>query len=176
MNSAKLNDWLQVLGLFGVMASLVFVGLEMKQNREIALAQTYSTRAAISVDTDVGLIGSPEFLSATAKLYSGLRDQLTAEEYVAMESANGAFLTVMENLHYQYQLGFLPEAHWKKNLAELECRLSEPFFRALIVEWQGREDFLAILKDISARSEATEESCWESWESDPWPYFHPVEQ
>ena len=35
MNSAKLNDWLQVIGIFGLVASLVFVGLEIKQTQEI---------------------------------------------------------------------------------------------------------------------------------------------
>ena len=34
MDSAKLNDWLQVVGLFGVIASLIFVGLQMKQDRD----------------------------------------------------------------------------------------------------------------------------------------------
>ena len=36
MDSKKLNDWLQVLGMFGIMASLVFVGLQVKQTDVIA--------------------------------------------------------------------------------------------------------------------------------------------
>ena len=35
MNSAKLNDWLQVIGIFALVASLIFVGLQMKQTQEI---------------------------------------------------------------------------------------------------------------------------------------------
>jgi len=35
MDSAKLNDWLQVLGIFALVASLIFVGLQMKQTQEI---------------------------------------------------------------------------------------------------------------------------------------------
>lgn len=35
MDSAKLNDWLQVIGIFALVASLVFVGLQMKQTQEI---------------------------------------------------------------------------------------------------------------------------------------------
>lgn len=34
--STKLNDWLQILGMFGIMGSLVFVGLQVKQTDEIA--------------------------------------------------------------------------------------------------------------------------------------------
>ena len=49
MDIAKINDWLQVLGIFGVIASLIFVGLQMKQTQEIALAETYNARAAQTI-------------------------------------------------------------------------------------------------------------------------------
>ena len=39
MDSAKLNDWLQVVGIFALVASLIFVGLQMRQDRQIALAR-----------------------------------------------------------------------------------------------------------------------------------------
>ena len=39
MDSAKLNDWMQVLGMFAIVASLIFVGLQMKQSRDIALGE-----------------------------------------------------------------------------------------------------------------------------------------
>ncbi len=164
MDSSRLNDWLQVLGLFGVMASLVFVGLQMKQDYDIALAETYSTRTAISVANIGDQIGSPHYISATAKLYSGLGEDLTAEEYVAME-----------NLHYQYQFGFLPEAHWQKNLAEIDCRMSEPFFQELAADWQGRADFRAIIDEAIARGDTADRSCWESYADDPWKFFNPVQ-
>ena len=45
MDSAKLNDWMQVIGIFAVVASLLFVGLQMKQSQEIALAEQYQARA-----------------------------------------------------------------------------------------------------------------------------------
>ncbi len=35
MDSAKLNDWLQVIAIFALVASLIFVGLQMKQTQEI---------------------------------------------------------------------------------------------------------------------------------------------
>jgi hypothetical protein len=175
MDSSRLSDWLQVFGLFGVMASLVFVGLQMKQDYEIALAETYSTRTAISVGNISDQIGSPQYLSATAKLYSGLREDLTAEEYVVMESALSAFLTIMENLHYQYRFGFLPEAHWQKNLAEIECRMSEPFFQDLADDWQGRADFRAVLDEAIARGKKADRSCWVSYADEPWKYFNPVQ-
>ncbi len=37
MDSAKLNDWLQVFGIFALVASLIFVGLQIRQTQEIAM-------------------------------------------------------------------------------------------------------------------------------------------
>jgi hypothetical protein len=42
MNSAKLNDWMQVAGIFAVVASLIFVGLQMRQEQDIAVAQIWA--------------------------------------------------------------------------------------------------------------------------------------
>jgi hypothetical protein len=36
LDSTKLNHWLQILGMFGIMASLVFVGMQVKQTDVIA--------------------------------------------------------------------------------------------------------------------------------------------
>lgn len=36
MNSAKFNDGLQILGMLGIIASLIFVGMQLKQTDEIA--------------------------------------------------------------------------------------------------------------------------------------------
>ena len=41
MDAAKLNDWIQVIGIFALVASLIFVGLQMQQDREIARVMIY---------------------------------------------------------------------------------------------------------------------------------------
>ncbi len=48
MKPTELNDWLQVVGLFGVIASLIFVGLQLKQDRRIALAEVMSAASESS--------------------------------------------------------------------------------------------------------------------------------
>ena len=44
----ELNDWLQVVGLFGVLGGLIFVGLQLRLDRQVALnesvAQAQDTR------------------------------------------------------------------------------------------------------------------------------------
>ena len=42
MDSAKLNDWMQVIGIFAVVASLIFVALQIRQDQAIAQAMIWS--------------------------------------------------------------------------------------------------------------------------------------
>ncbi len=42
MSQARMKDWLETLGIIAVVASLVFVGLQMKQDRKIAVADSYA--------------------------------------------------------------------------------------------------------------------------------------
>jgi hypothetical protein len=45
MNSRKINDWLQIGGQFAVLAGLIFVGLQLNQDREIAKIQVVAEAA-----------------------------------------------------------------------------------------------------------------------------------
>jgi hypothetical protein len=49
MDSAKLNDWLQVVGIFALVASLIFVGMQMRQAQRIAVADSYQQQAGTSL-------------------------------------------------------------------------------------------------------------------------------
>lgn len=41
IDSEKLNDWLQIIGIFAVVASLVFVGIQLIQSQKIANADRF---------------------------------------------------------------------------------------------------------------------------------------
>jgi hypothetical protein len=50
MNSEKLRDWLQLVGMAAVVASLVFVGLQIKQSDEIALVELLDNAAVRNLE------------------------------------------------------------------------------------------------------------------------------
>ena len=50
MNSAKLNDWLQIMGLAAVVGSLIFVGMQLKQAEDIAFAELAENRTASELE------------------------------------------------------------------------------------------------------------------------------
>ena len=48
MRTSEINDWLQVAGLLGVIISLVFVGQQLKQDRQFALSEGMTDAAESS--------------------------------------------------------------------------------------------------------------------------------
>ena len=70
MDRSNINEWLQVIGLFGVVASLVFVGLQMKQDREIAMAEAFQARAQASAGTLITLSQHDAYLAAVTNQFA----------------------------------------------------------------------------------------------------------
>ena len=158
---SKLNDWLQVVGMFGVIASLIFVGLQMKQAHQIALSEIYQSRSDASTSMSMSTVSSPELLSALSKSYGGRADELTMPEAVAFEHYLGATITMFENNHRQYELGFLTDEHWQRSLAEIRCTLAPPLQRQMILNWHYRDSFMQLMQSIVDDLDENDTGCWE---------------
>jgi hypothetical protein len=166
VDTSKINEWLQIVGMFGVIASLVFVGLQLKQTQQIALSNTYQARSDATVESLTSAINSPEFLSASAKVYANNSNELTMQEAVAWEYFLGADMTMFENNHQQYEMGFLSEEHWQRNVAELECTFELPLNRQMTRNWFYRESFMIVIEEIIDQASENHTGCWDY----DWPY------
>jgi len=81
MNSAKLSDWMQVTGIFAVVASLIFVGLQMRQDRVIATIEAMSSRSDTITEFATLISGNK------ALWISGLNgDDLSEEDQAAFQA------------------------------------------------------------------------------------------
>jgi len=160
MESRKLNDWLQIIGIFGVIASLIFVGLQLKQSQEIAISAAYQARADAASDINLTALNTPEYTSAFAKVMARDYESITPEELVAYETYLGANIIMYENQYQQYLMGFLPEEHWSANLAELHCLYSLPLHRNLLSAWTRRSSFQTIVDEIREDAIANPRDCW----------------
>ena len=160
MNSAKLNDWLQVAGMFAVVASLIFVGLQMRQDHGIALSGIYQARAQMTIDINLASTNPADFVSATAKIYADEIDKITPEELVTLEYNLAASIVLLENNHYQYETGFLSESHWARSRRDLHCLFSLPVNRTLLLGWEFRQEFQKVLDEEMARAENDPSDCW----------------
>jgi hypothetical protein len=129
MNTARINDWLQVIGQFALVASLIFVGLQMRQTQAIALSQAYQARADQSIAVMLAGIDNDTTLSYWAKRNGSIDEELTPQERAYGIGFVLARFIHWENVHYQYQQGFVSEEHWNTLLAEMRGRLPTPEFQ-----------------------------------------------
>lgn len=134
MNSTKFREWLEILGIFGVIASLIFVGLEMRQSQKIALSAAYQARSDSSMVIRMAAVESETLQSANGKLRQGKDfEGLTPEELSAVIDLMAGNMIYLENMHYQYVNGFISEEHWETNRAELRELLNRS------ASWRNRQ-------------------------------------
>ncbi len=169
MDSAKLSDWMQVIGIFALVASLVFVGLQMQQDRDIARVMIYQSRAATLAEIYIAAASSPEAMAAVVKSRYGDPDQetqiddwpapVTAQDMILGMYQVNAFIAIADNSFFQYQEGFLPEEHWASVKSTLAGAASNiPFLRLRMeasLDQQRpafREELIDILRDAKEKS------------------------
>lgn len=158
MNSEKFREWLEIFGIFGIIASLLFVGLEMRHSQKIALSAAYQARSDSSMVIRMAVVESEALQSANGKLRQGKAfDDLSPEELSAVIALTSGNMIYLENMHYQYVNGFISEEHWETNRAELRQLLGRD------KEWRQRqlafcrffrESFCAEIRDAVERIES----------------------
>jgi len=168
MDSEKLNSWLQIVGMAGVIGSLIFVGLQLKQSQEIARSQADQTRTWGVVDTYVTRASAPTLNSAEAKLWAGVTDQLEPEEVIALFWDHLAVLKMTEDVHLQYKNGFLSEERWMASLGGRRCVYKLPLYREFGIPGGFTETFIAILNEVIEEAQANQSNCYEYEEGSIW--------
>lgn len=123
--SGAAGRWAEIVGVIGVVASLVFVGIEVRQNTQAVRGATYQSLAESSMGLLFYMADHPE-LSAQLDAW-GRGEELPAEESARVEAVVLAYLRHLENAYYQMEEGTLkPELleNWAGNPT-----LSVPHFR-----------------------------------------------
>ena len=123
----QLRDWLELAGIFGVILSLVFVGFQLKQDREIALSMAMQARTETTIQNILGLASNPIYASALDKVERGESHELSISERRAMALSAKASLYNLDNTHWQFSNGFLSEEKWIASRAALKLILSQPY-------------------------------------------------
>jgi len=157
MDSAKLNDWMQVIGIFAVVASLIFVGLQMRQDRQIALSAATQARTDTTVQSIGATAANPYYMSAVDKIARGDIESLLPSEKHSVFLVNTAALFNFENVHYQYLNGYVPDERWVGTRQSLKALLKSPFGPRQLYEsnrtaW--RESFQEVVNTVLIQIDA----------------------
>ncbi len=130
MDSAKLNDWMQVVGIFAVVVSLIFVGYQLKQSQDIAIAGQNQERQSVAFDYYASLIQVDEIvdyygarhrehLDANFDVENRRSDRMIGLAYIRSRMR----LSIYDNNHFQFQSGFMTAESWRPylNLTRYSC-------------------------------------------------------
>ena len=130
MKKVSLDTWIQLIGIIGIIASLLFVGLEMRQSQKIALAAQQQERASLVTEI-IGTFAEAnpaisflDFLNDTLDL-SNQNNRAVAETYMYR------MWMVYENDYLQYELGLMDEDIWIAKLASMRNIYSRSNYREI---------------------------------------------
>ena len=107
------------LGIFGIIGSLVFVGLELRQSQRIALAAQQQERAALITE----LIGSFSDANPPISFLNFLNETLEASDQnkAIAETYVYRLWMVYENDYLQHNLGLMDEDVWQAKLTSMRA-------------------------------------------------------
>ena len=123
MASEKVNDWVQILGIVGIIGSLVFVGLQLKQSQGIAIASQYQARLESIIAVKGNLLQSDSLIHVIRKVENG--EPLGEMDIFVLDLAVGQAFDLWETNHFQYVSGFVSEEHWQGVLREIDMSLGK---------------------------------------------------
>ncbi len=139
-------DWkgiAELVGIAAIVASLLFVGLQLKQSHEIALATQYQSRAEATQNLHLAAIEA-DWIAPIPALRNQVNDDMSARDI-------NMYLWLwiqFDNHYYQYQSGFMDESAWQaqlRNIRELHSFCNARF----AYEWRKkglRSEFVELVE------------------------------
>lgn len=137
----KKNDWksiAELVGIAAVVASLVFVGLQLEQSQEIAIAEQYQNRSDSTLEYWTAMTQSDATIALWATQISRYVESGAAEEaLVSVFEEEGAEqvavrffvfrsnITIFDNYHFQNEKGFMTDDAWQPFRERLKNLLSD---------------------------------------------------
>jgi len=107
MKKIDLGQAITILANIGVIAGIIFLGVELQQNNEFLEAQARSDREAVRRGVFERYLQNPALIEATLKAESG--EELTEQEASLVNWANRATLWDWRYVYREYQEGLLDE-------------------------------------------------------------------
>ena len=154
---------MQVVGIFAVVVSLLFVGYQLKQSQDIAIAGQNQERQSVAIDyytwqgqneVMVGLTGirHRDHLDTNASSENSRSDYLIGLAYIRARMR----LSIYDNNHFQYQSGFMTFESWKPYLHLTKSACSKEHDAGKIMQIHGnqfREGFRELCMKFIRESE-----------------------
>ena len=114
MTRVSIENLIQLLAMIGIIGSLIFVGLEMRQSQIIALAAQSQARASMLLER-VGVYTEANLDYQSLTFENSYDTNLSTIETAQRNTAHQAWF-LFENDYEQYSLGLMSEEIWSAKL------------------------------------------------------------
>jgi len=169
---SDIKSFIEIGGLLAIVGSLLFVGMQLSLDRQIAEAEQYFLRSEARQESLRAEFQNNEYIQEEARRWEeGLKPRWWGadvenymEEYnesmVAIVrlsiGANITFLS-MDNLHYQYEQGMLDEGFWPDAKEGIRSFLQNPLNRAVVLNGQIflRPSMRELVNELSIARDST---------------------
>jgi len=148
MRSIHWKDIAELIGITAIVASLLFVGLELRQTQVALVASTYQARAFDAISNTRGLADSEYIGPILSKIdldNEQSLEHLNSEEFWRLQRYVTSRMIDFDNEYFQYQSGYLDEGYfegqfkpalkrWAKRWRQLGMTEPRPEFREFVEE------------------------------------------
>jgi hypothetical protein len=156
LQNIRLREIIEFIGVASIVASLIFVGYQLRQDRLIAEGEIYQSRTDAALTIQQSVLESEVALEAFAKLRQEGFESLSPVQVEAINREVIMLLLSADNNHQQYQLGLISEEYYESALKRLKNRLSNHYVRRVFeVSIQNmRPSFASVIESLLAEIDA----------------------
>ena len=152
MKKIELGQTLSVLANAGVIASLIFVGIQVQQGAAATRSATVLQLKDSWVQLNLATATSPELADAFHELKT---QEWKDASYQTRFHVAGFFRTLFHNwsnAYYQYRNGTLEQEWWAASLREAQENVKNPVVRQVWSDWSYvyDESFRKLMDDLIA--------------------------
>ena len=138
MKKFEIGQTIQMLANVGVLAGIVFLALEIRQNSNVVQAQSRAQIASDAADHLMRRAENPQLTEISIRANRG--GELTEVEQSQLGTSLQSRVRRWENIHYQYRQGLYSEEEYVGNRNAWRGLLSNPSARQ---HWERNRDSLS---------------------------------
>ena len=169
------KDVVEIAGIFAVVASLIFVGMQLQLDRKVALADQYFNRAESAKADRRSLLESDDYMQLLEEVWvlgdrppfwddgSELAEHVE-EGRISVRSVEAAItrhqLSILgyDSVYYQYQQGLLNEDTWNGLRTAMKNNMARSDLARAVYTRYARSTLRPVIEEILLEIEAERES------------------
>ena len=173
MKTSK-KELVEIVGIFAVVASLIFVGMQLMLDRKVALAEQYFNRAESAKADRRALLESEDYMQYLEESWVlGDRYSFWNEDWEIARQVNDGTLSVRsveaiiiadqldiigyDNVYFQYQQGLLDEDLWQQLRSALKRAMARDDLTRAVYERYARTTIRPVIEEILREIETERE-------------------